>query len=38
MLYFESRSAARSFAAKSDAYSVKDFGSDAGKRWAVKVL
>jgi len=37
MLYFTSREKARKFASKSGK-SVKDFGKEAAKRWAVIVV
>ena len=37
MLYFKTRSLARSFAARSGR-KVKDLGADNAKRWAVVVL
>lgn len=40
MLFFKTRTQARSFKAKSDKYRFVDMGSEAaaGRRWAVKVL
>lgn len=40
MLYFKTRKAARTFAAKRDKYAAHDCGTTAplGKRWAVIVL
>lgn len=37
MLFFNSRSAARSFKAKKDSFKLVDLGVDAKHRWAVKV-
>lgn len=38
MIFFKTRKDAREFARKKDHYKVVDMGSDAPKRWAVKVL
>lgn len=38
MLFFKTRKLAREFARKREQYKVVDFGKDADRRWAVKVL
>jgi len=38
MFYFETRSQAREFSRKNDSYKLVDNGTNAEKRWAVKVL